>query len=79
MSKKKQRRFRAIETLEKGIAGYILINALLEQLDESTAHLPEAKFVAAASLNELMFHFAERNGPEALQALADKLTQTPPA
>jgi hypothetical protein len=74
MSRKKTRKYQTIKNIEAGIAGYLFINAVLEAMEPEHKHLTEAKFVAAASLNQLMAYYADKNGPEALQALADRLT-----
>lgn len=72
--KKRQRRYKAIETLEDGIRAYLFINAVLENYtDEEHEHCKIAKFVAKATLNELLYTYEQNNGPEALQTLADRI------
>lgn len=75
MSKKKQRKYKAIENIEDGIKAYLFINAVLEQYE--AADHPHAKlgvFVAKATLNELLSTYETHNGPQALQTLADRIT-----
>lgn len=77
MSKKKQRKYKAIENLADGIRAYLFINAILESYtDEDHPHAKLAKFVAKATLNELIHTYEIHNGPEALQTLADNINNS---
>lgn len=74
MSKSK-RKYQAIESMEKGIAAYLTINSILDLYDGSEhAHMPVAKFVAKATLNELLSTYMEKNNEQQLQALIEKLS-----
>lgn len=75
MSKKKQRKYKAIENIEDGIKAYLFINAVLEQYEDADhPHAKLAVFVAKATLNELLSTYEIHNGPEALQDLANRIT-----
>jgi len=73
---KSQRKYRAIETMEKGITAYLVINSLLDMYTgEEHEHVKLAKFVAKATLNELLDNYIEKNSNEQLQALLQRLDQ----
>ena len=75
MSKKKQRKYKAIENIEDGIKGYLFLNAVLENYtDDDHPHAKLARFIAKATLNELLHTYEIHNGLEALQDLADRIT-----
>ena len=77
MSKKKQRRYKAIDNLEDGIKAYLFINTILEQYEnEDHPHAKLAVFVAKATLNELLHTYEQHNGIEALQTLADRINNS---
>ena len=74
MSKKTQRKYRAIQHLRDGIKAYVLINSVLDaQPDDLHPDLKAAQFIAKATLNELLDLFMEKNGEDQLKALADEI------
>jgi hypothetical protein len=76
MSNKSQRKYRAIETMEQGITAYLMINSLLDMYSgEEHPHIKLAKFVAKATLNELLYTYTEKNSNEQLQALIQRLNE----
>jgi len=69
--KKRARKYKAIENLEDGIKAYLFINAVLENYqDTDHEHVSVARFVAKATLNELLQLFQDNNGYEALKTFA---------
>ena len=76
MSAKKQRKYKAIENAEQGITAYMFINALLDTVqDDEHPHAKLAKFVAKATLNELLYLFVEKNDEATLETFLAKLNQ----
>jgi hypothetical protein len=72
---KTKRKYLAIETMESGITAYIMINSLLDMYDGTEhPHIGTAKFVAKATLNELLQFYVEKNSEEQLQALIKRLS-----
>ncbi len=68
MSAKKQRKYKAIENAEQGITAYMFINALLDTVqDDEHPHAKVAKFVAKATLNELLYLYVEKNSETTLE------------
>ena len=75
MTTKSKRKYLAIETMEQGITGYIMINSLLDMYDGSEhPHIATAKYIAKATLNELINFYVEKNSEEQLQALVKRLS-----
>jgi uncharacterized protein (UPF0297 family) len=73
-ARKKVRKYQAIQNLEDGIKAYLFMNAILENYEDNEhEHVPIAKFVAKATLNELIQTYLEHNGNEALQKFADEI------
>lgn len=76
MSNKSARKYRAIETMEQGIAAYLTINSLLEMFtDDELPNMKVARFVAKATLNELLYTYIEKNSNEQLEALLQRLNE----
>lgn len=75
MSKNK-RRYQAIETMEKGITAYLVMNAILEDYkDDDHPHMALARFVCKATLNELLATYLEKNSDEQLQTFLQRINQ----
>lgn len=76
MSSKKKRKFQAIQTMEDGLKAYLFLNALMDTVEDSEhPHAKIARFVAKATLNELLYIYTEKNGEQALQEFADRISQ----
>lgn len=75
---KRARKYRAIEHLEDGIKAYLYINAVLDTItDDEHPHAKLARFVAKATLNELIDTYGTHNGDQALQDLAERINSNP--
>ena len=75
---KRARKFRAIEHLEDGIKAYLYINAMLDTItDDEHPHAKLARFVAKATLNELIHVYGTNNGDQALEELAERINSDP--
>lgn len=76
MSHKHKRKFQAIETMEQGITAYLTINSILEHFgDDDFPNMKVARFVAKATLNELLYTYIEKNSEQQLQAFIQRLNQ----
>lgn len=76
MSKKKARKYKAIEHLEDGIKAYLFLNAVMENYkDEDHPHAAIARLVARVSLNEMLDLYLTNNGAEAFQKFADQFNE----
>jgi hypothetical protein len=73
---KSQRKYKAIETLEQGITAYLTINSLLEMFtDDDFPNMQLTRFVAKATLNELLFTYIEKNSNEQLEKFLERLNE----
>lgn len=76
MSKKSGRKYQAIQNFEDGIKAYLFINTILDSYEETDhPHAKIAKFIAKATLNELLQTYMEKNGEQALEDFAAKINQ----
>lgn len=76
MSNKSARKYRAIETMEQGITAYLTLNSILEMFgDDDFPNMRLTRFVAKATLNELLHTYIEKNSNEQLEAFLQRLNE----